>query len=445
MNLLLLLLAAGAPARADETTTSLSLNEALRLVVERNPDHESAALAVLVAEIEARRARLDRFSFTVATGAGTSAGFVKPWGADTTTSSSANWDARVNAGVPIYAGGAVNASIALADAGDRLAETNQALTDRSLVRATYGAYWTIKGYELQIAALEEGLGLTEQSLAVITAKANAGLAAGIDVNRSTVDLYSQQESLIAQKAAMYDAEQELIQLLHLPGDHLVLTDGPPEPSTASVTLPADAGAGRPELLHKEYEADQAEASLKLARSAGLPSLTLSGTAGVGGTGVGGSTVGAGGTGVTSPLNAEDLRPSVDGSVGLTLSWNPFDLFRVHDSVEQARLATKQVEAGTEAERTQIAADLRRAASRVEQLRKRVPLADAQANLARDNLQIVQDLYGQGSATILDLFNAQSSFRQARTAGATIRVDLATAECDLRWLLGEDLTASGATP
>jgi outer membrane protein len=144
-----------------------------------------------------------------------------------------------------------------------------------------------------------------------------------------------------------------------------------------------------------------------------------------------------------PFNGDDLRPAIDGSVGLTVSWDVFDLFRVRDSVEQARLATEQVKAGTESERDQIAADLRQAVSRVEQLRQRVPLADAQTSLARDNLQIVQDLYAQGSATILDLFNAQSSFRQARTQGASIRVDLATAECDLRWLLGEDLP--GATP
>ena len=76
------------------------------------------------------------------------------------------------------------------------------------------------------------------------------------------------------------------------------------------------------------------------------------------------------------------------------------------------------------------------------LRDRAPLVDARVALARDNLQIVQDLYGQGSATILDLFNAQASFREARTQGATLRVDLAIAACDLQWLLGEDPTAPG---
>ena len=44
--------------------------------------------------------------------------------------------------------------------------------------------------------------------------------------------------------------------------------------------------------------------------------------------------------------------------------------------------------------------------------------------------------------ILDLFNAQASSRQARTQGASLAVQLATAEYDLRWLSGQDLTTSG---
>jgi outer membrane protein TolC len=108
-------------------------------------------------------------------------------------------------------------------------------------------------------------------------------------------------------------------------------------------------------------------------------------------------------------------------------------------VAQARLGAERVAASTESQKADISADIRKAASSVRELRERVPLVEAQVALARDNLQIVQGLYAQGSATILDLFDAQSSFRQARTQGASLRVSLTTAEYDLRWLLGEDLT------
>ncbi len=419
-------------AHAGETH-SLTLEETLTLVVERNPDLYSATLAENIAAIQARRARLDRFTATVIATGGGDAGVAKPWQADGYAATDASWDAHANVGVPLYAGGSVRAAIDSADAGAQIATLDKALTERELQRAAYTAYWNIKGYELQIEAAQEGLDLTQQALDIIVAKANAGLAAGIDVNRSKVDLYAQQETLVEEKAALYDADQELLRLLHYGDDTLVLTDLPPAPSDTPVTI-GEALPDRPELARKEQEARQADDAIRSARAAGLPTVSITATAGGSGS--------ASGISGTTKFDPTGLGPSLDAGVGLALSWNVFDLFRVRDSVAQARLAADQIAASTESEKDSIAAALRQAASRVQQLRDRAPLVDAQVALARDNLQIVQGLYGQGSATLLDLFNAQSSFRQARTQGATLRVQLATAEDDLRWLLGEDLNAPG---
>lgn len=419
-------------AHAAEIHT-LGLAETLTLVVERNPDLTSAQLAEDIAAIEARRARLDRFTATVIATGGGNAGVAKPWQADGYAATDASWDTHATVGLPIYAGGAIRASIDSADAGARIAALDTAMSVRSLQRAAYTAYWNIRGYELQIEAAQEGLDLTQQALDIIVAKANAGLAAGIDVNRSKVDLYAQQETLVEQTAALYDAEQELLRLLHYGDDVLVLTDDPPAVSEASLAL-SDTLPDRPELARKEQEARQASDAVTSARAAGLPTLSITATAGGSGS--------ASGISGTTTFDPNDLGPSLDAGVGLQLSWNVFDLFRVRDTVAQAKLAASQVDASTESERASIATELRQAASRVQQLRERAPLVDAQVALARDNLQIVQGLYGQGSATLLDLFNAQSSFRQARTQGATLRVQLATAEYDLRWLLGEDLSTSG---
>jgi outer membrane protein len=418
-------------ARA-EGPPALSLADAVQLAVARNPDHTSAVLAEQIAAIEARRARLDRFSATVSADAGAHGGVVVPWGAPAYAATDASWDLRASASLPLYAGGAIRASIDAADANQQIAAEDQAITDRALVRAAYTAYWTIKGYELQIAAAEEGLALTRQSLDIVNAKANAGLAAGIDVNRSRVDLLSQEESLVSARGALYAAEQDLLQLLHLPGDELVLTDDPPEPQTGAPSLGADPGEDRPELRRKALEATAADAAVRAARAGTLPTVALTGTAGVGNSAVG--TEG-------SAFDAADLQPQFDAAAGITFSWNVFDLFDTRDAVAQARLRARQVEAATEAERAAIEADIRAAADAVRSLRERVPLVDAQVALARDNLQIVQSLYSQGSATILDLFDAQSAFRSARVQGASLRVQLATAEYDLRWMLGQDPTGA----
>ena len=213
---------------------TLTLEEALQRVDERNPEVESAQLAEEIAAIEAQRARLDRYTASVSATAGANAGVTKPWAQDAYGAADTTWGARATAGVPLYAGGAIRASIDSAEAGAGIARIDGVLTRRALQRAAYTGYWNIKGYELQIAAAQEGLDLTQQALAIIEAKANAGLAAGIDVNRSRVDLYSQQEMLVAQRSSLYQANQELLRLLHLPGDQLVLTDEAPAASDAAV-------------------------------------------------------------------------------------------------------------------------------------------------------------------------------------------------------------------
>ncbi len=426
---MILLLAALADA-AD--VPELSLADAVRMVVERNPDRESAVLAESIAQIDAHRARLDRATLALGVSGDGAAGVQKPWNEDTIGVASADWDARARLTVPLYAGGAIQASIDRADAASRIATTDRTITERQLVRAAYTAYWTIRGYELQIAATEEGLALTQEGLDIISAKAKAGLAAGIDVNRSTVELYAQQDALVSEKSELYQSQQDLIRLLHLQGDAVVLTDVAPEPASGAVALPENAGEKRPELQRKDDEAAAAEAAIRAARSATLPSVSVFATAGAGGASAGPTDDSAFGA-----FTADDLRPALDASAGLQLSWNVFDLGKTHDSVAAAKLAAAQVDASALAEKDSIAADIRQAAARVRELRERVPLSDKQVALARDNLQIVRDLYAQGSATVLELFDAQSAFRSASTQGASLRVQLATAECDLRWLLGDD--------
>lgn len=440
-----------APARAD---TELTLDQAVEMAIARNPTAEAAELAVQIARIAVTRATLDRISASVAVTGGANAGVTKPWGDAAYGSTSAAWDGRGSLSVPLTAGGRINATVERAELGARSAELDARITKRELARAAYSAYWNLVGFERQIAATEEGLAATRQALDIIKSKAEVGLAAGVDVNRSTVDLLSQQDVLVSQQAARRTAEIELAQLLHLEDTHIVLVSTAPEPATGPVTVSASALDARPELAQHAVSAQAAAADVRIARSAGLPTVALGAEAGIGAAAVGGGAPIAFGTGAViepGPMDAADVvHPAFDASIGLTLTWNPFDLLRTHHAIAQARLAERQVAAANSAERDRLEADLRSAVVRVETLRARWPLVAEQLALARDNQTIVQDLYAQGSSTILDLFNAQSAFRGAAIQEASLTVELATAELDLAWLLGADTpeagpNARGATP
>ncbi len=422
-------------AAAQAAPLELSVADALRMVEARNPDLRSVALGAAVSAISVRRAELDRFTAQVAGSAGTDLGFVKPWGEPVAETARASWDARARAGVVLWSGGRIDGAIdaAAADLADR--EAQVALTLRDLQRATYTAYWNVKGIELSIGATEDGLKASREALDIIEAKARAGLAADLDVNRSKVGVVSQEADLVVQRQRLYESELELCRLLQLDDADLVLTDEIPTVlALAPVTLPDDPTAGRPELRQLDARARSADAQVVVARSAALPTVSVQAELGAGGLASGG---GAPSLGVTPSFDAGTLRPALDGSVGVVATWNPFDQLRARQATDQAALVRRQVDAATEGLKLQLETQIRVAGRQVETLQAQVPLVEQQMTLARSNLQIVQDLYAQGNATILDLFNAQDAFRSARLREANLLVSLRLAEVDLSWALARD--------
>lgn len=424
--------------------STLSLEEAIRLAVERNPNVDQAELQLQIASVQETRARLDRFGAVVGAQAGASERVYVPLdGGSTYDQQLADWDVRATGTVPLYQGGAVNARIDQASASQRISSVDQTLSQRDVARAVVVAYWNIQGFELQLQAAREALDVTRESLQVIEARAASGLAAPIDVNRSRVDVLSQETQLLNLENARYNAVQELARLLSTPDDQITLTDPIPElPAGDPVPPTVDAdGSDRLELRRLEHTSEQASAGIRLARSAALPSVSVIGDVGLGATAAGAQIPGV------EPVNLDpaDLAPTLDAGIALGVTWTPFDLFRTRQNVEVATLARQQVDAQTRAQQDRVRQEIRSATEQLHILRRQAAAVGEQLRLARENVDIIQTLYGQGNTTILELFQAQSQFRAARTQAASLMVDLVNAEWDLRWALGTDPITTEGTP
>jgi outer membrane protein TolC len=416
---------AGTPASID-----LSLADALRAARAQNPALSTTVLDQSIASVAARRARLDRFTARVAS----SGGFDLAAGGAYDAPSGAHalrLEERIDLGVPLYAGGAVAARIDQAEAALDGAGFDRFTAIRELDRSVYRSYWTIQGLELQMRASREAIDVTRQALTIIESKEAAGLAASIDVNRSRVAWLNAQGQWVAQKGQAYDARRELARLLHLGESDLTLRDSldalhfatwPDDPEPL-VTV---AVSRRPEMLRFDALRQQRSAERQLARSEALPTIALTGSAAL-------VTTGGAVGGASTPV-----RTDSGAALGTALVWNPFDLFRVRNAVEQAELAIDRVERSRLAEADRVRLEVESALRHVHVLRERAEILDAQVELARENLTIVQDLFGQGSATILDLFDAQSAYRQALNQQAALAVDRVIAEYDLRWAIGEPM-------
>lgn len=444
-----------APERIPEGALSLSLDEALSLAVAQNPDISGAELSRAMARVAESRARLNRFTVVADVDAGLGVAYVKPWKEEGYASQTASWGAGLSAAIPLYSGGRVEAQIRQAELDVAIADVDRQAALRALERAVVLNYWTIKGYELQLDASREALGINEEALAVIEARARAGLAAPIDVNRSRVNVLDQRDSILALEGQLYSAKQDLLQLLSQEGEEVVLTDPlatelmewPEQPGE----LVDQARSRRPELRRFASEASRVDASIELARSAALPTLSFTAGLRVEGAAAGGSEVSST---LTDPITglsytstydpefeAEDLGPDLTTSMGFNLSWTPFNLLQTRDAVSLARYSRRQVDARYESQLLQVEADVKAAHNALATLRERTAYIDERLSLARDNLQIIQALYAQGSAPILDLLQAQSAYQTANIQRASHQVNLIVAEYELRWAIGERFTDS----
>ncbi len=418
----------GTPRFEPSAEIELSLVRAIEIALEQNPEVDTEVFAEQLAAIETRRAKLDRFSLTVDAASDWGAGVVKAPDQDAVATDAFSYSLETRAGWTLFSGGAIQNSIRSAEIGERIAALDRQQVERELIRAVYLAYWNIQGLEAEIAAARESLDSTDEALKIIIAKEQAGLAATLDVNRSTVDLLSGQGELISLEAELYGAEQDLLQLLHVQPTGVRLTDSIEREDAPSI---ADAQAwvdrakdSRPDFAGWRERRKQAEVARKLAISGYFPTVGLQAYAGME---------------AESPLIADgdrELRPTISAGGGLYFSWNAFDWLRTRDAVESARIREKQVDATLASQELALETDVRQALETVRSLRERSELVEKRIELARDNLKIVRDLYAQGSASLLELFDAQAAFRSASSQRAAFQVSLVNAEYELLWTVGE---------
>ena len=414
----------------------LTVMSAIDRALASNPVIAQAALAEQIAAIRLTRARLDRIGLTLGANAGSSERVTAPLdGASSFDAQSAFWDFRGTAVLPLYQGGAIGAQIDLAAANAAGSIATRRISQRDIAESVVLAYWNLQGFELQHEAAEEALLVTQEALAIIASRAAAGLAAQIDVNRSKVDVFQQEAELLELLSGRSRARQELARLLHLPVDEISLSEPVPSLSAPRAVVGVGDGSARLEIARLEGERAAAQAGVRLARSAALPQVALTGDVGLGAVALGGGTSNA--LFPAPTFDSGDLVPALDAGVGVGLSWTPFDLFRTRQDVQIAELAVRQTEAALLSQEDAVRQEAANAVSRLETSRLQAEFAAEQLTLARDNLQIIQDLYSQGNTTILELFNAQASFRAARSQAARVAVDLVSAEWSLRFALGTD--------
>lgn len=313
---------------------------------------------------------------------------------------------------PAYAG------LAAARHGRAASEAAYEAADAQVLLAVAQAYYAAAGADELLAARREATTVTTRTLEDARKRRAAGAAASVEVTRAELAAVLAEQA-VAEAADLRERNYRgLATLLRLPEPFSVAPAAQAIGAPAPVEeLTARALRARPELLALQEAVEARGAQVAANDLRWAPAVAAFGTAS--------ATSVAGLTGRTSSWAA-----------GVQLEWSLFDGgARVAD---RRRAASQQREAEIRLAqaRDAIVDEIADRARAVETKRSAVAASERARGLAEQTLGTVRTQYGAGSATQIELLQAQDAVVGAGVALAQARFDLAVADLRLRRSAGE---------
>ena len=300
----------------------------------------------------------------------------------------------------------------------------------TLIAGVANAYFDVLSLRARIANARENVAIAERVLQVVSARSRNGAVSQLDVAR-------QEATVLSQRAALLPLEQQERQTLaalaillgRVPQGFDVQARGLAQISLPSISpgLPADLLVRRPDLASAEAQLFAANASLAAARAALLPSIQLTGSAGV----ASGALLGfLNGPTATAALAASVLQPIFDGG-------------RLRGQVSIAESREREL---VETYRKAILAafaDVESALAAATRLQQREVLQTQVEQRSREALRLAEVRYREGADDLLSVLDAQRSLFDAQDQLAQVRLDRLDAAVALFKALGGGWQADAA--
>jgi NodT family efflux transporter outer membrane factor (OMF) lipoprotein len=293
-------------------------------------------------------------------------------------------------------------------AGVRSAESSLAASefDRETARLTLTSgvatgYFDVLALRTRLGIARENLAIAERVQELVLARARNGAASALDVSR-------QEATVLSQRAALLPLEQLERQTL---AALAVLIGRPPEGFDVKATgiadlavpaidagLPAELLVRRPDLASAEAQLAASNADVAAARAALLPSITLTGTAGLASGAL--LSLVSGGTTSAIGIAASLLQPIFDG--GRLRGQKAIAESRERELVETYR---KAILSAFE--------DVEKALAGTSRLGEQEQLQDDVQARARESLRLAEVRYRAGADDLLTVLDAQRTLFSAQ--------------------------------
>lgn len=295
------------------------------------------------------------------------------------------------------------------------------------VATVINTYYSIVRQKQQLRAIEEQISISQERVKLAQYKLDIGVGAKPDVLQSKVDLNAQKAAQLEQQTLISQLKDQLNQLMNSHGAEYDVDDSIPINKNLSLTdLQNNIESTNPALLIAKKNIDIAGLTLKERKADRFPVVSFISN---------------------YNFNKLDNREVVNPfqplfsrnsglNYGLTATIPIFNNYNVKRLIQQAERDIVFRRLSYDNQKSVLSLAVLNAWKNYEWQKKALNLEEESITLAKENVDIVLEVYRLNSTTLIQLKEAQKSLQDARTRLINARYNTKLAETELLRLKGE---------
>lgn len=326
----------------------------------------------------------------------------------------------------VYAGGAINAGIKLAELGKRQAETGVKLTRQQVRFVALGQYLDLYKIDNQTQVYEKNIELTRQLIADIKAKQEQGMALKNDITRYELQMESLKLGLTALRNNRSILNHQLCNTLGMKQDAIIM----PDANVIDKIYAKDGeeywqnqGTLNSPLLEQSANAISiAEQQEKLAKSDMLPKVAF-----------------VAADNFDGPITFE--LPPINKNlnvwyVGVGVKYSLSSLFKSNKRIKQAAVETRRAREARAVQVEQLNNNVQAAYVQYQQTYVELETQRKSVELARQNYDVMNARYLSQLALVTDMVDASNLRLNAELKEVDARINIAYAYYKMKFVAGE---------
>jgi outer membrane protein len=302
----------------------------------------------------------------------------------------------------LFDGGSNWASYNWRRAGKRSAWDDLRLAEKSVALSVKeGCYNLLKAqmlYDVQEDAVKKSI----EQLNMAKARYDLGSASLSDYLKAKVQLGNDSLNLITSANNVKLTEASLNSLLGIDINTPLEIDAKLGYNKLEVNLEEEtekALGNHPQIDKARMGVNQAHSSLTIARGGNFPSITFSGSYSWGGYGF---------------PSSRDIERSDTWSIGIGVTLNLFDGFTTTSRVRSAKAQLNLAKESLKQSKRDLELEIKQAYLSVKEAEQKIQLTDEAMKSAEEDLKLTQEKYNLGAASILELLDANVSYKTAKS-------------------------------